>query len=117
MLKLLPALQIEAAGGPPVAIPLTHPARTTGMQIRSRADLDAAAPGQLRPGQGRPAWQHGADAPIARPCQPNEVAPCHLFFTCEDSSYMSGQVLHPNGGTPVGGQSIESWCTWQAINQ
>ena len=30
-----------------------------------------------------------------------EVAPCHLFLACEDSSYMTGQVLHPNGGEIV----------------
>jgi NAD(P)-dependent dehydrogenase (short-subunit alcohol dehydrogenase family) len=36
------------------------------------------------------------------PGQPNEVAPCFLFLVCEDSSYTSGQVLHPNGGTVVG---------------
>ena len=46
--------------------------------------------------------QHGASAPMGRPGQPNEVAPCHLFLACADSSYMSGQVLHPNGGTVVG---------------
>ena len=45
---------------------------------------------------------HGASAPMGRPGQPNEVAPCHLFLACADSSYMSGQVLHPNGGTIVG---------------
>ena len=47
--------------------------------------------------------QHGAHVPLGRPGQPNEVAPCHLFLACEDSSYMTGQVLHPNGGTIVGG--------------
>ena len=35
--------------------------------------------------------------------QPNEVAPSFLFLACEDSSYMTGQVLHPNGGTVVNG--------------
>ena len=44
----------------------------------------------------------GEDTPIGRPGQPNEVAPAFLFLACEDSSYMSGQVLHPNGGTIVG---------------
>ena len=33
---------------------------------------------------------HGANAPMGRPGQPNEVAPCHLFLACADSSYMSG---------------------------
>ncbi len=45
----------------------------------------------------------GEDTPMKRPGQPNEVAPAFLFLACEDSSYMSGQVLHPNGGTIVNG--------------
>ena len=45
----------------------------------------------------------GQNVPLGRPGQPNEVAPCHLFLACEDSSYMTGQVLHPNGGEMVGG--------------
>lgn len=44
----------------------------------------------------------GKSTPMGRPGQPNEVAPCFLFLACEDSSYMSGQVLHPNGGVIVG---------------
>jgi len=40
----------------------------------------------------------GADTPMKRPGQPNEVASCFLFLACEDSSYMTGAVLHPNGG-------------------
>lgn len=45
----------------------------------------------------------GSHVPMGRPGEPNEVAPCHLFLACEDSSYMTGQVLHPNGGEIVGG--------------
>lgn len=45
----------------------------------------------------------GENTPMGRPGQPNEVAPSFLFLACEDSSYMSGQVLHPNGGTVVSG--------------
>ena len=45
----------------------------------------------------------GEDTPMGRPGQPNEVAPAFLFLACEDSSYMSGQVLHPNGGHVVNG--------------
>ncbi len=45
----------------------------------------------------------GKSSPLGRPGQPNEVAPCLLFLACEDSSFMTGQVLHPNGGTLVGG--------------
>jgi NAD(P)-dependent dehydrogenase (short-subunit alcohol dehydrogenase family) len=45
----------------------------------------------------------GADTPMKRPGQPDEVAPCFVFLASEDSSYMSGQVLHPNGGKIVNG--------------
>ncbi|TKD52043.1 SDR family oxidoreductase [Sphingomonas baiyangensis] len=45
----------------------------------------------------------GEKTPMGRPGQPNEVAPAFLFLACEDSSYMSGQVLHPNGGMVVNG--------------
>jgi len=45
----------------------------------------------------------GENTPMGRPGQPNEVAPAFLFLACDDSSYMSGQVLHPNGGTIVNG--------------
>jgi NAD(P)-dependent dehydrogenase (short-subunit alcohol dehydrogenase family) len=41
----------------------------------------------------------GTDVPLGRAGQPNEVAPAFLFLACEDSSYFSGQVLHPNGGS------------------
>lgn len=45
----------------------------------------------------------GESTPMQRPGEPNEVAPAFLFLACDDSSYMSGQVLHPNGGTIVNG--------------
>lgn len=45
----------------------------------------------------------GEGTPMGRPGQPNEVAPSFLFLACDDASYMSGQVLHPNGGTIVNG--------------
>lgn len=44
----------------------------------------------------------GESTPMGRAGQPNEVAPSFLFLACEDASYMSGQVLHPNGGVIVG---------------
>ncbi len=45
--------------------------------------------------------QFGTNVPMGRPGQPNEVAPCFVFLASEDASYMTGQVLHPNGGAPV----------------
>jgi NAD(P)-dependent dehydrogenase (short-subunit alcohol dehydrogenase family) len=42
--------------------------------------------------------EFGKSTPMGRPGQPNEVAPSFLFLACEDSSYMTAQVLHPDGG-------------------
>jgi len=71
--------------------------------------VNAVAPGPiwtpLNPCGGAPPEKvatFGKDTPMGRPGQPNEVAPSFLFLACEDSRYMSGQVLHPNGGTIVG---------------
>jgi len=45
--------------------------------------------------------KHGSSAPMQRAGQPNEVSPCYVLLASDDGSYMSGQVLHPNGGTIV----------------
>lgn len=44
----------------------------------------------------------GADVPMKRPGQPEEVAPCYVFLASDDSSYITGQTLHPNGGEIIG---------------
>jgi NAD(P)-dependent dehydrogenase (short-subunit alcohol dehydrogenase family) len=77
--------------------------------IKDGIRVNGVAPGPiwtpLNPFGGAPPEKvehFGEDTPIGRVGQPNEVAPSFLFLACEDSSYMSGQVLHPNGGTIVG---------------
>lgn len=45
----------------------------------------------------------GSDTPMGRAGQPSEVSPCYVFLASDDSSYMSGQVLHPNGGEIING--------------
>jgi NAD(P)-dependent dehydrogenase (short-subunit alcohol dehydrogenase family) len=45
----------------------------------------------------------GSDVPLKRAGQPEEVAPSYVFLASQDSSYTTGQVLHPNGGTVVNG--------------
>jgi NAD(P)-dependent dehydrogenase (short-subunit alcohol dehydrogenase family) len=50
---------------------------------------------------GEEVAEFGKDTPMKRAGQPNEVAPCFVFLACDDASYMTGQVLHPNGGTIV----------------
>jgi NAD(P)-dependent dehydrogenase (short-subunit alcohol dehydrogenase family) len=47
--------------------------------------------------------QFGASVPLQRAGHPDECAPCYVFLACGDSSYMTGQVLHPNGGEVVNG--------------
>ncbi|HEY0163765.1 MAG TPA: SDR family oxidoreductase [Sphingomicrobium sp.] len=72
--------------------------------------VNAVAPGPiwtpLNPFGGQPKEkipEFGKDTPMGRAGQPNEVAPAFLFLACEDASYMTGQTLHPNGGTIVNG--------------
>ncbi len=67
--------------------------------------VNGVAPGPiwtpLNPFGGQPPEkmpQFGKKTPMKRAGQPNEVAPCFLFLACEDSSFMTGQILHPDGG-------------------
>jgi NAD(P)-dependent dehydrogenase (short-subunit alcohol dehydrogenase family) len=47
--------------------------------------------------------EFGSDVPLGRVGQPEEVAPCFVFLASDDASYMTGQVLHPNGGEVING--------------
>ena len=47
--------------------------------------------------------EFGKKTPLGRPGQPAEVAPSYVFLASSDSSYMTGQVLHPNGGEVING--------------
>ena len=67
--------------------------------------VNGVAPGPiwtpLNPFGGQPPEkipEFGKKTPMKRAGQPNEVAPCFLFLACEDASYMTGQILHPDGG-------------------
>jgi NAD(P)-dependent dehydrogenase (short-subunit alcohol dehydrogenase family) len=73
--------------------------------VKDGVRVNAVAPGPiwtpLNPFGGQPPEdipEFGKDTPMGRPGQPNEVAPSFLFLACEDSSYMTAQVLHPDGG-------------------
>jgi NAD(P)-dependent dehydrogenase (short-subunit alcohol dehydrogenase family) len=73
--------------------------------VKQGIRVNAVAPGPiwtpLNPFGGQPPAEipeFGKSTPMGRPGQPNEVAPSFLFLACEDSSYMTGQVLHPDGG-------------------
>jgi NAD(P)-dependent dehydrogenase (short-subunit alcohol dehydrogenase family) len=45
----------------------------------------------------------GKDVPLGRAGEPEEIAPSFVFLASDDSSFMSGQVLHPNGGEIING--------------
>lgn len=45
----------------------------------------------------------GKEAAMGRAGQPEEIAPSYVFLASDDSSYMAGQILHPNGGAVVNG--------------
>jgi NAD(P)-dependent dehydrogenase (short-subunit alcohol dehydrogenase family) len=45
----------------------------------------------------------GSDVPLGRAGQPEEIAPSYVFLASKDASYMTGQVLHPNGGEIING--------------
>jgi NAD(P)-dependent dehydrogenase (short-subunit alcohol dehydrogenase family) len=47
--------------------------------------------------------EFGSDVPMGRAGEPEEVAPSYVFLASDDSAYMTGQVLHPNGGEIVNG--------------
>ncbi|HWO55714.1 MAG TPA: SDR family oxidoreductase [Paenibacillus cookii] len=47
--------------------------------------------------------QFGGDTPMKRPGQPEELAPAYVYLASDDSSYVSGQVIHVNGGEIVNG--------------
>lgn len=48
--------------------------------------------------KGKKVKTFGSDVPMKRAGQPSEVSPCYVFLASDDSSYMTGQILHPNGG-------------------
>lgn len=47
--------------------------------------------------------QFGSDVPMKRPGQPEELAPAYVYLACQDSSYVTGQMIHINGGEVVNG--------------
>ncbi len=52
---------------------------------------------------GEEVAKFGQDVPMKRAGQPAEVAPAYVFLASEDASYVTGQIIHVNGGEVVGG--------------
>lgn len=52
---------------------------------------------------GEKVAQFGSDVPLSRAGQPAECGTCYVFLASDDASYITGQVLHPNGGEVING--------------
>jgi len=79
----------------------------SNQQISKGIRVNAVCPGPiwtpLIPSTMPTEAQESFTSPMGRPGQPSEVATCFVFLASQDSSFISGQCLHPNGGTIVNG--------------
>lgn len=77
------------------------------MLAEKKIRVNAVAPGPiwtpLIPSSFDEVAEFGQKVPLGRGGQPSELGPAYVFLACEDSSYMTGQVLHINGGEIIGG--------------
>lgn len=80
----------------------------SNQQVKNGIRVNAVCPGPvwtpLIPATMTPtAIEQFSNTPLGRPGQPSEVATCFVFLASQDSSFISGQCLHPNGGVVVNG--------------
>lgn len=77
------------------------------MLVDRNIRVNSVAPGPiwtpLIPSTFNDVSEFGKDVPMGRPGQPSEVGPAYVFLASADSSYITGQVIHINGGEIVGG--------------
>lgn len=79
----------------------------SAMLIEKKIRVNGVAPGPiwtpLIPASFKDVSTFGKQTPMGRAGQPSEVAPAYVFLACEDSSYITGQIIHVNGGEIVNG--------------
>lgn len=77
------------------------------MLVKKKIRVNAVAPGPiwtpLIPATFDDISDFGKDVPMERAGQPSEVGPAYVFLASKDSSYITGQVIHINGGEIIGG--------------
>lgn len=77
------------------------------MLIDRKIRVNAVAPGPiwtpLIPSTFDDVSEFGKKVPMGRAGQPSEVGPAYVFLACDDSSYITGHVIHVNGGEIIGG--------------
>ncbi|XP_028782186.1 glucose and ribitol dehydrogenase-like [Neltuma alba] len=114
--SIINSTSVNAYGGNPMTLDYTATkgaivAFTRGLALHLVSKgirVNAVAPGPvwtpLQPASMPPEMiqKLGSDVPMNRAAQPAEIAPCYVFLaSLQDSSYFTGQVLHPNGGMIV----------------
>lgn len=81
---------------------LAQQVATKGIRVNAVAPGPIWTPLQVSDGQPKDALpQFGKNTSIGRAGQPTELAPAYVFLTSPESSYVIGEVLHVNGGTPI----------------
>ncbi len=93
-------LDYAATKGAVISFTRSLAAQLLGREIR----VNAVAPGPipLPPTPAAEPAPEQAEPPMGRPAEPDEIAASYIFLASSDASYMTGQVLHPNGGMMVG---------------
>lgn len=87
---------------------ITSFTRSLAKNLASKGiNVNAVAPGPiwtpLIPATFDKVSDFGSDTPLGRAGQPSEVAPAYVYLASDDSSYVTGQIIHVNGGEVVGG--------------
>ncbi len=82
---------------------LAHNLISKGIRVNGVAPGPIWTPLIVGSFKGKKVAEFGSDVPMGRAGEPAEVAPCFLFLASQEASYITGQILHPNGGEIVNG--------------